>query len=309
MKRNPEQIRKRQAEIKSTADRAMGQLAILTAAAQIGNEGPIWPPLPPGAPPIAPCLQGTPRFQGTPCLQGTPRKAGIQPLGTPRIQLGIRQGTPLASPLLLNAFVKQQGPPLARLTYPPATPRGILAATTTATTSTPTGQQGQQQPQQQQQPIIPGPGDALLQADGTSHVPPGLGLARPAPPPPGYNPYSYVASHLQATGTQNRHRTLQIPATAGGALASGRQQQQQLQQQQYHHQQQQQMLSNYRGGYAQPYGGYQGFEGGQVPYMGMATQGLWQHQGGGARQPIRLPALPLPQQPSEVENARWYAGN
>jgi hypothetical protein len=43
--------------------------------------------------------------------------------------------------------------------------------------------------------------------------------------------------------------------------------------------------------------------------MGMATQGLWQQQGGGARQPIRLPALPLPQQPAEVENARWYAGN
>jgi hypothetical protein len=37
MERNPEQIRKRQAEIKSTADRAMGQLAILTAAAQIGD--------------------------------------------------------------------------------------------------------------------------------------------------------------------------------------------------------------------------------------------------------------------------------
>jgi hypothetical protein len=64
------------------------------------------------------------------------------------------------------------------------------------------------------------------------------------------------------------------------------------------------MFSNYGGSYTQPYGGYQGFDGGQIPYMGMATQGLWQQQGGGARQLIRLPALPLPQQPAEVENAR-----
>jgi hypothetical protein len=106
----------------------------------------------------------------------------------------------------------------------------------------------------------------------------------------------------------------QNPAAAGGALASSRQQQEQPQQQQqyqyqYQQQQQQQMFSNYGGGYAQPYGGYQGFDGGQIPYMGMATQGHWQQQGCGARQPIRLPAHPLPQQPGEVENARWYAGN
>jgi hypothetical protein len=166
-------------------------------------------------------------------------------------------------------------------------------------TATPMSLRGQQQPQQQ--PIIPGPGDALLQADGTSHIPLGLGLAHPAPPLPGYNPYSYVAPHLRATGTQNRHQTLQNPVAAGGALASGRQQQQQqYQYQQQQQKQQQQMLSNYGCGYAQPYGGYQGFDGGQVPYMGMATQGLWQHQGGGARQPIRLPAPLLPQQPAEV---------
>jgi hypothetical protein len=46
-----------------------------------------------------------------------------------------------------------------------------------------------------------------------------------------------------------------------------------------------------------------------VTYIGMATQGLWQHQGGCARQPIRLLSLPLPQHPAEVENARWYTGN
>jgi hypothetical protein len=121
-----------------------------------------------------------------------------------------------------------------------------------------------------------------------------------------------VAPHLRATGTQNRHQTPQNPVAAGGASTSSRQQQQQLQQQQqqqyqYHHhqQQQQQMFSNYGGGYAQPYGGYQGFDGGQVQYMGMAMQGLWQQQGGGARQPIRLPAHPLPQQPAEVENTCW----
>jgi hypothetical protein len=101
---------------------------------------------------------------------------------------------------------------------------------------------------------------------------------------------------------------------AGGASAPPRYQQQQpQQQQQYLFQQQQQhhqqMFLNHGGGYGQPYGGFQGFDGGQVPYMGMATQGLWQQQDGGARQPIRLPALPLPQQPAEVENARWYAGN
>jgi hypothetical protein len=300
LERNPEQIRKRQAEIKATADKAMGRLAILTAAAQIGDgdAGQIWPPLLPGDPPIIPRFQGTPRLQGTPLLQGTPRPTGIQPLGTPRIQLGLRQGTPLGRPLLLNAFVRQQGPQTARLAYPPATPRGIPAATTT-TTATPMGLRAQQQP------IIPGPGDALLQADGTSHIPPGLGLAQPAPPPPGYNPYSYVAPHLRATGTLNRHQTPLNPAAAGGASAYFRQQQQQQQQQQHH----QQMFPNYGGGYAQPYGGFQGFDGGQVPYMGMATQGLWQQQGGGVRQPIRLPALPLPQQPAEVENARWYAGN
>jgi hypothetical protein len=302
MERNPEQIRKRQAEIKSTADRAMGRLAILTASAQIGDgdAGQIWPHLPPGAPPIIPCFQGTPWLQGTPHLQGTPRLTRIQPLGTPRIQLSLRQGTSLERPLLLNAFVRQQGPQTARLAYPPATPRGILAATTT-TTTTPMGLRAQQQR------IIPGPGDAQLQANGTSHIPPGLGLAWPAPPPPGYNPYSYVAPHLWATGTQKRHQTPQNPVAAGGAPAYFRQQQQQqpLQQQQHQHQ----MFSNYGGDYAQPYGGYQGFDGGQVPYMGMATQGLWQQQGGGARQPIRLPALPLPQQPAEVENARWYTGN
>jgi hypothetical protein len=62
MERNPEQIRKRQAEIKATEDKAMGRLAILTTAAQIadgdGNgdvdAGQIWPTLPPGAPPVAP---------------------------------------------------------------------------------------------------------------------------------------------------------------------------------------------------------------------------------------------------------------
>jgi hypothetical protein len=146
----------------------MGRLAILTAASQIGNEGRIWPPLPPGAPPIAPCPQGAPRLQGTPSLQGTPRLAGIQPWATPRIQLGLMQGTPLARPLLLNTFTRQQGPLSARLTYPPATPRGILAAATTATTATTA------MPTRQQQQIIPGPGDTLVQADGTSHNPPGL---------------------------------------------------------------------------------------------------------------------------------------
>jgi hypothetical protein len=217
MERNPEQIRERQAERKATADKAMGRLAVLMAAAQIGDgdgdgdAGQIWPPLPPGAPPIAPRFQGKPRFQGTPRLQGTPRPTGIQPLGTPWVQLGLRQGTPLERPLLLNTFVRQHGPQTARFSYPPATPRAVLATTT----ATPTGLRGQQQPQQR--PIIPGPGDSLLQADGTSHVPPGLGLAQPAPPPPGYNPYSYVAPHLRATGTQNGHQMPPNPVAAGGA--------------------------------------------------------------------------------------------
>jgi hypothetical protein len=41
------------------------------------------------------------------------------------------------------------------------------------------------------------------------------------------------------------------------------------------------------------------------PQATMYGEGMWQHQGAGARKPIRLPSMPLPQQLPGVENACW----
>jgi hypothetical protein len=68
------------------------------------------------------------------------------------------------------------------------------------------------------------------------------------------------------------------------------------------------------------YGDYSGPVGAQgyfpqVPFMGMAFQGLWKQLhyrgggGGGQRLHVRLPAMPLPCQTQDVEDTRWHVTN
>jgi hypothetical protein len=73
------------------------------------------------------------------------------------------------------------------------------------------------------------------------------------------------------------------------------------------------------------YGDYSGPDGAQgyfpqVPFMGMASQGLWQqpHYGGGGgggggsasqRLHVSLPVMPLPRQTQDIEDKRWHVTN
>jgi hypothetical protein len=71
------------------------------------------------------------------------------------------------------------------------------------------------------------------------------------------------------------------------------------------------------------YGDYSGLDGAQgyfpgVPFMGMASQGLWNqpHNGGGGggggsgpQFHVRLPVMPLPRQTQDVEDTRWHVTN
>jgi hypothetical protein len=235
------------------------QLSAATKAQALHPGGEIFPPLPQGAPPGIRLLL----IQGTPGALA-PRKATAK---TPRAAAS----TPRPNLLGALATVRHQSPLVARLNQPhvaagplrhfiPTTttggrgpqPRAAGAAAAVARAAAPAA--------------AAGPGDALLQADGSLHVPPGFSQTRSAwNQMNGYNPYSYIALRLQQPQPG--------PSQRGSSTSAAARYQQQLQQQQY--------------------SSFHSFDP-QAQFMA-SQQGLCEQQGtAGARKPIRIPALPLP---------------
>jgi hypothetical protein len=147
---------------------------------------------------------------------------------------------------------------------------------------------------------------AGLHRDHQHHLPRADGniFRTPGPvPAPREKRYNFVAAGHQVAGNPPQ---VQMPHL------QQQQQQQQQRQQQQHHQQQQRLQCGYpptQGmGYAHglpfPQHDGPGFLQG-MPQAAMYGDGMWQHQGAGARKPLGLPSMPLPQQLPGVENACW----
>jgi hypothetical protein len=280
------EIYSRMAENRQKAELAMGWLVVPTA------------PLPPG-PPLG--------VQQQPPLPPPQTPAATRPALLGALSM-VRHQSPIVNRIASFAPLGQGNavhrPPLPGTSQAAAAAAAATAAAAASAAAAATAAalvlKGEQIPLLSTQQL---PGDALLQADGTTHVPPGPSRAAQRADPGAYSPYSYRAPGLgpqQQRDHQPMAQVQQQPRTAPQWAA-------QNQPSRFAQQAQQPMTFS-------PYGPFFGQESpfgvpGNFPFPEMALQGLGGSQGSGTHQPICLPPLPIYAQGEDVQDACWHAAN